>query len=342
MSKLNAFQNNKYNQHYIAQVEQRSNAIDSTIDKENREIYAFSIQDRANYKLGNPSKVKIKENLSVHDLYTFERIDENLRLNFERFFEEYERKLFPATSHLITKINNCNTEIRQELIDIFKLKILNNFRNPYCIEQTLNTFDDLQKYRPSDNVLNEIYQKIENNRNNETRARAEELRVSENDYIQWIKSLFLLLTIDFEDCQNIFDKSIERIFNDSKKIIHVSINSYTGEYEDKYVALSDRSFVLLQNSPTQLVYQFNLSATVLLTYSFTDKNDSLFSDVYEEAHQLGISISPELVEKIIGNRNIIPQIKKNDLNALGKYNQRVIDYSHSKVFCKGDTIYLGD
>lgn len=60
MSKLNAFQNNKYNQHYIAQVEQRSNAIDSTIDKENREIYAFSIQDRANYKLGNPSKVKIK------------------------------------------------------------------------------------------------------------------------------------------------------------------------------------------------------------------------------------------------------------------------------------------
>ena len=60
MSKLKALQNDTYNQHYIAQVEQRFNAIDSTIDKKNREIYAFSIQDRANYKLGNPSKVEIK------------------------------------------------------------------------------------------------------------------------------------------------------------------------------------------------------------------------------------------------------------------------------------------
>ena len=75
------FNNKTRNQHYISQVEQKLNCINSSIAKEKRRIYQFKALDRESleYKLSNEIGVKIENNLSFNDLYSLEIFDDATR-----------------------------------------------------------------------------------------------------------------------------------------------------------------------------------------------------------------------------------------------------------------------
>lgn len=137
------------------------NSINSDISKNNQRIYSFSITDRENYdvELDSENGVKIRENLSFDDLFTIDIIDSCLRANLEDTFGRYENNLSKLTDSLLSKIKAKDSNISNELLNIFALKFINTFRNLFCIEKTLNTIGHLSKYFPTDTNLKNHYKK---------------------------------------------------------------------------------------------------------------------------------------------------------------------------------------
>lgn len=329
--------NNTRNQHYISQCEQKFNSINPENGRSQRKIYSFSIKNSESFDLilDDPFVTKIENNLSSKDLYTFEKLDSENRYNFELFFKKYEDRLHNLTVSLIKKTREgIEAYISDELREIFALKLLNSFRNPYRIKATLEIIGVLSKHRPVDESSNNIYQKIEQNRNDYSKSIAEEFGINEDEYIQWIKSLFILLCLDIKENKNILDLLIENVF--TSKQIRVAIDYYVDKNSENYVVLPDTGYVKICPNPTSLIYQFNLSATILLSYIIQEVNMTEFA-------QSEFNMPREYIQKIISQiTNIHYQTRINNLETLSEFNKLAISQSHSKVFCKGKTIYLGN
>lgn len=329
--------NNTRNQHYISQCEQKFNSINPENGKSQRKIYSFSIKNSESFDLilDDPFGTNIENNLSSKDLYTFEKLDSENRYNFELFFRKYEDRLHNLTVSLIKKTREgIEAYISDELREIFALKLLNSFRNPYRIKATLEIIGVLSKHRPVDESSNNIYQKIEQNRNDYSKSIAEEFGVNEDEYIQWIKSLFILLCLDIKENKNILDLLIENVF--TSKQIRVAIDYYADKNSENYVVLPDTGYVKICPNPTSLIYQFNLSANILLSYIIQEVNMTEFA-------QSEVNMPIGDIQKIISQiTNIHYQTRINNLETLSEFNKLAISQSHSKVFCKGKTIYLGN
>lgn len=329
--------NNARNQHYIAQCEQKFNSINPENGRSQRKIYSFSIKNSESFDLilDDPFGTNIENNLSSKDLYTFEKLDSENRYNFELFFRKYEDRLHNLTVSLIKKTREgIEAYISDELREIFALKLLNSFRNPYRIKVTLEIIGVLSKHRPVDESSNNIYQKIEQNRNDYSKSIAEEFGVNEDEYIQWIKSLFILLCLDIKENKNILDLLIENVF--TSKQIRVAIDYYADKNSENYVVLPDTGYVKICPNPTSLIYQFNLSANILLSYIIQEVNMTEFA-------QSEVNMPIGDIQKIISQiTNIHYQTRINNLETLSEFNKLAISQSHSKVFCKGKTIYLGN
>lgn len=329
--------NNTRNQHYISQCEQKFNSINPENDRSQRKIYSFSIKNSESFDLilDEPFGTKIENNLSSKDLYTFKELDSENRYNFELFFKKYEDRLHNLTASLIKKTREgIEAYISDELREIFALKLLNSFRNPYRIKATLEIIGVLSKHRPVDESSNNIYQKIEQNRNDYSKSIAEEFGVNEDEYIQWIKSLFILLCLDIKENKNILDLLIENVF--TSKQIRVAIDYYADKNSENYVVLPDTGYVKICPNPTSLIYQFNLSANILLSYIIQEVNMTEFA-------QSEVNMPIGDIQKIISQiTNIHYQTRINNLETLSEFNKLAISQSHSKVFCKGKTIYLGN
>ena len=329
--------NNTRNQHYISQCEQKFNSINPENGRSQRKIYSFSIKNSESFDLilDDPFGTKIENNLSSKDLYTFKELDSENRYNFELFFRKYEDRLHNLTVSLIKKTREgIEAYISDELREIFALKLLNSFRNPYRIKVTLEIIGVLSKHRPVDESSNNIYQKIEQNRNDYSKSIAEEFGVNEDEYVQWIKSLFILLCLDIKENKNILDLLIENVF--TSKQIRVNIDYYADKNSENYVVLPDTGYVKICPNPTSLIYQFNLSANILLSYIIQEVNMTEFA-------QSEVNMPIGDIQKIISQiTNIHYQTRINNLETLSEFNKLAISQSHSKVFCKGKTIYLGN
>ena len=329
--------NNTRNQHYISQCEQKFNSINPENGRSQRKIYSFSIKNSESFDLilDDPFGTKIENNLSSKDLYTFKELDSENRYNFELFFKKYEDRLHNLTDSLIKKTREgIEAYISNELREIFALKLLNSFRIPYRIKATLEIIGLLSKHRPVDESSNNIYQKIEQNRNDYSKSIAEEFGVNEDEYVQWVKSLFILLCLDIKENKNILDLLIENVF--TSKQIRVNIDYYADKNSENYVVLPDTGYVKICANPTSLIYQFNLSATILLSYIIQEVNMTEFA-------QSEFNMPREYIQKIISQiTNIHYQTRINNLETLSEFNKLAISQSHSKVFCKGKTIYLGN
>ena len=81
------FNNRTKNQHYISQVEQKLNSINPEVDRSKRKIFEYEIVDRELdiYQKTKLTGVKIEQNLSFNDLYTFDILNDQTRSNFEEW-----------------------------------------------------------------------------------------------------------------------------------------------------------------------------------------------------------------------------------------------------------------
>ena len=138
MDLVNATQN----QHFVSQAEQRLNAINPNAKQNNQRIYAFSIVDRdaSEIRLLDQKGCKIESNLNFRDLFSFDILNSVHRHNFEQLFQQYEEDIILHTCRFSTKVNQGDDDVIDELVNIFRLKLLNTLRNPYSITRSLKIF----------------------------------------------------------------------------------------------------------------------------------------------------------------------------------------------------------
>ena len=316
-------ENDTQNQHFVSQVEQRLNALNPQADPSNQRIYSFEVVDRANHKLALENSIgrPIESNLSLSDLFSFDVPGESrLRLNFESLFQKYEDYIKDHTKSLLGKLNAGTGDIKAEIINLFAAKMLNFVRNPFSIVKVLNNFPGLASYDPTDPALLADYRRVVSGRKPQQAHLCAELGISEAQYVQWLRVLFMLLVPMAEGHPNFFEDMIKRLLENRKK--HVA--AFVFEYDSARCLLSDRGF----SQPIADGFSFNLCATAFVDYTFTDP-----------ATIVQGKASPEFIARVIANLERLPEkqihvtFQRNNLDMLARYNRLAIEQCYKRIYC---------
>jgi len=315
------------NQHFVAQVEQRFNAINPDAREENQRIYAFDLIDRESYKVKiNPiGGVKISSSLSLGDLFSFDVLEGSAdRYNFESLFQAYEEDIRNNTKSLMDKIATGEKDVKREVINIFASKLMNFVRNPYSIAKVLNTFPSLANVYPTDPVHWQNFLRILNGRKPHQKYLCEMLGVSEDDYKKWLSTIFLLLTPLESGKLNLFEQTIRNMYESPSSFVMIMI--YT--YKDKACLLSDRGY----STPLDgygMAFDFNLCSNAFARY--------VFGDINKIAPR---SIPRWRLDEFIGMpRDACLSHIKDDLCMLEKYNRNIVYQCFRRVFCSSTECY---
>jgi hypothetical protein len=201
--------NDTRNQHFLTRVEQKLNALNPQADARNLRIYSFEVIDRENYTLSleSPNGRPIGSNLSLFDLFSFD-VPGNTRLrrNFESLFHKYENYIEAHTKSLLAKLNGGGRDIKAEIIDLFAAKLLNFVRNPFSIVKVLNSFPGVASYDPVDPALLADYRRIVSGRKPHQAHLCTQLGISDAQYVEWLRLLFMLLVPMAEGRSNFFEQ----------------------------------------------------------------------------------------------------------------------------------------
>jgi hypothetical protein len=329
--------NDTRNQHFLTQGEQRLNASNPQADVSNLRIYSFKLVDRENYliKLENPKGRPIGKNLSLFDLFSFDVLDDSaLRLNFESLFHKYEGHIEAHTKSLLAKLNMGSNDIKAEIIDLFAAKLLNFVRNPFCVQKVLNTFPGIAGYNPTDPILLASYQRIVTGKKPQQAHLCRILGISDAQYIEWLRLLFMLLVPMADGHFSFFDDMIKRLLEDRKK--HIA--AFVCEYDNAGCLLSDRGFSQPIEDGAHMGFSFNLCSTAFIHYIISDPATLLKG----KAH-------PDFLANALAARERLlpPQIdvtfRRNDHDMLARYNRRVVEQCYERVFCaKKDGVLLAE
>ena len=316
------------NQHFISQVEQRLNAINPSAKEENQKIFSFSVTDRENYDvtLDSTKGFKINNTLSLIDIFSFDILGkEAARYNFEKLFHQYESSIKFNTKSLISKLQNPSSDIKPEMLNLFVSKILNFVRNPYSIKKVLNTFPDLKNVRPTQPIHFQNFERVLKGKKPQQINLCTYLGVTEEEYADWLATIFLLLTPLEDNQPNFLEQVIKGLYENPDTFI--MIIAYT--YDKKTCLLSDRGYSVPSPEDKHMVWDFNLDTHGFIRYFFGDM-DLLAPE----------NATKKLIEtyksqpKSINVHNIV-----NDLDALEQYNKHVVYQCHENVFCSSVECY---
>ncbi len=316
------------NQHFIPQVEQRFNAIDTAISKEKQRIYVFSVQNRESYliRLESSKGVKIEKNLSFLDLFSFDVLGKEAeRYNFENLFQDYESDINSNTESLLNKITNKDLDIKSEILKIFASKMLNFVRNPYSVNKVINSFPHVSNYYPTDPVHYCNFEKIIKGKKPHQEYLCKYFNISEYDYIKWLATIFMLLNPLENGKPNYLNQVIKNLYE--SKDLYIMVIVYT--YDRESCILSDRGYSNPLPDGDYLSFDFNLRSDAFIRYMFGDIN----------------KIAPKNTPKrLIESYKLHPKSINidhvhNDLNILDKYNKNVFYQCFSHVYNSKPTCY---
>jgi hypothetical protein len=309
------------NQHFVSQVEQKLNAINPLAEEENRRIFSFSLVDRESSSISLDSQMgcKISRNLSLNDIFSFDVLKgDATRYNFEKLFHKYEATIKTNTESLISKLTISNADIKSEIINIFLSKFLNFVRNPYSIHKVLNTFPQLKNIYPTDPLHYKNFERVLNGTKPQQRHICNELGVTEDEYKNWLSSIFLLLTPIEKNKPNYLDQAVNGLFENKNRLIMVCI--YT--YDNKTCLLSDRGYTSVSEENDFFVLDFNLYSNGFIRYSFSEVS----SFVHEGIPKNFIEIYKN------GPQDIVIHKIKNDLDTLAQYNNNTVYQCSKNIF----------
>tara|TARA_R110000851_G_C13083120_1_gene565997 strand:- start:150 stop:1139 length:990 start_codon:yes stop_codon:yes gene_type:complete len=324
-------QNETKNQHFVSQVEQRLNSSNPNSPNKSQNIYSFKIIDREIYSIELESKnsKSIANNLSWYDLFSFDVESKQIRSNFEALFGEYEEKTEINTLNLLQKLEENNNDIKEELLSLFVLKLLNTFRNPYCIKKTLNTIGQASIHQPLDSSLAKIFLKVKQGNKPQQQWLCSQLGITPEEYGSWLKTLFILLMRPDENKPNILEQMVKSMYENDSSVINVFVFYYDEELIERSVLLSDRGFSTPVQSDEVLAYNFNLSSRAFITFAFSNVNQS----APEATPQRIIDAYKHM------RNNVSVKMFKNNLDALTVYNKHTVYQSFERVYCSNKVIY---
>jgi len=321
------------NQHFLPQIEQRLNAIDPNVSRKLQRIYSFSIRDREKFliQLDAAKGKRIENNLSLNDLFSFDVVDKSIRHNFETLFGQYECEIEENTRSLLKKLaqGSLDVDVKAEILDIFAIKFLNFIRNPYSIKKVLNSIATINQYHPVDTVFCELYTKILNGKKPQQKFLCTQMGISEDEYNNWLRALFMLLMRPIDTNPNMLEYTIKALYECSSYLMTVVVCHYTDDHADKRCLLSDRGYSTPSATDTHLAFDFNLNSNAFIVYVFTD--------VQKAAKEGTPSKIIELYKR--APREVKVCYKKNDLEALSKYNRRVVYQCHRNVYSSTKNVY---
>ena len=320
------------NQHFVSQVEQRLNAIDISARKENQRIYSFSLINRDSYTVSVDSNKgsKIEKNLSLDYLFNFDVLKkEAARYNFEKLFYDYENRVKVDTESLLSKLCIPHADIKPEILNIFRSKILSFVRNPYSIRKILNTFTDLKGVFPTDPIHSKNFDRVLNGSKPQQEYICKQLGITKNDYKCWLATIFFLLNPMKADQPNFLDQVIKRLYENPGLFNQVHV--YT--YDNEVCLLSDRGYNTYVEENNDMVWEFNLCSYAFIRYVFVDIDAYIPEFITKETIDFFKSRS----------KSISVESMHNDLAELEIYNQRTIYHCHEKAFsssmnCHGITV----
>ena len=322
--------NETQNQHFVSQAEQRLNAINSNAKQINQRIYAFSIVDRdsSEIHLLNQKGRKINSNLSFQDLFSFDILNRTHRRNFEEIFQRYEENITLYTCRFTTKIKQEDSNVREELVNIFALKLLNTLRNPYSIARSLRIFPDILKNsHPTDPHLYREYEHAVYGNRPHQQTLCRHFGITLDQYNEWIRCLFILLNYVNDKNLTAFEEIIVSLFNDPN--LHIGIRLFT--YNQETCLLPDIGFVDFGDDPGTMAMAFNLYSRAFVQYVFLNR------DTFLEKHEARVGPIPqrhrEAFEQWKSQQktvSIYPEL--NNLDLLRAYNAGAVLQCHSHVY----------
>lgn len=324
--------NSTKNQHFVSQAELRLNTSSpSEVKSENQKIYAFDILNPEQYKiaLNGVNGKSIAKTLSLTDLFSFDILDRTIRTNFESLFHSYENQITENTKSLLVKVAAGDNDLSTELDIIFRTKLLNSFRNPYCIEKTLNTIGKLGHYEPTDPVLLAAYARIRSGRRPQQKHLCRLLGITDDLYARWLEVLFMLLVSIEPAPQNMLESIVSSLYSNPSQHLAVFVCTYDDQHSDKRPLLSDRSFCLLRNDDSCLAFSFNLCSSAFVSYMFTNVAKQQFLKVSTDAIETFRAAPRQF--------NITPL--RNNLEALANFNRNTIHQAKLRVYSSSKTVY---
>lgn len=319
------------NQHFVSQVEQRLNSSNPQSPRKSQKINSFKILDRENYliELENNKSKSIEKNLSWHDLFSFDIESKQVRNNFEALFGEYEQKIEVHTNNLLKNLEKNSNDIKEELLSLFVLKLLNTFRNPYCIKKTLNTVGKAGMHKPLSKDLAKIFEKVEQGNKPHQQWLCNQLGITHEEYTDWLKTLFILLMRPDENQPNILEQMVKSMCEADSHVINVFVFYYDEELKERSVLLSDRGFSIPAPSDELLAYNFNLSSKAFITYAFSDIDKKAPEGTFKQIVDAYKRTS----------NNISVRMFKNNLDALSVYNKHTVYQAFERVYCSSTVVY---
>ena len=223
-------ENDTRNQHFLTRVEQKLNAMNPQAGGRKLRIYSFEVVNRENYTLALESQNGrlIGSNLSLFDLFSFDVLGgSSLRLNFESLFYKYEAHIIEAhTKSLLAKLNVRSGDIKAEIIDLFAAKLLNFVRNPFSIVKVLNSFPGVASYDPTDPALLADYRRIVSGRKPHQAHLCAQLGISDAQYVEWLRLLFMLLVPMADGRPNFFEEMIKGLLENRKTHVAAFVCEY--------------------------------------------------------------------------------------------------------------------
>ncbi|MEM4382414.1 MAG: hypothetical protein QXX19_09325 [Candidatus Caldarchaeum sp.] len=279
------FENPTRTQHFISQAEQRLNGI----PPDRNRIYQFEIIDRENHilKLVSKNGVSIRNNLAIEDLYSFDKSGE-LRKNFENLFQRYEQRIKSAVEALEEKLlKKSDTDLGGLLYEIWLLKFLNIWRNPYGVKKCLNTFHMMTRFHPLDRYFLDCYRQIDNLQKSDLLEGFPDLDLSLKEYKEWLKVMLLLLMPNPKSSArpgnhpgNLFEQIAYDLLTDTSFIRAVKIQMLSESFAGRFL-LNDRSYFYSSEptDPNKLILNFNISDRIAMTFMIVNPQEIVNQDI---------------------------------------------------------------
>ena len=336
------FENDSKNHHYIAQVQQKMNAINPDLDKKKRKIYKFKVVDKESSELSliEEEGVLIESNLSFQDLYTFKVLGYKYRKNFEKLFKVYEDNLEKYSKEFFNKINRGEDNITLEIANIFLYHFMNMVRNPLTIKDSIILFDSvIYKYIKSNMYNHEELEEVQNIENSDIEKICYKYSINKEEYKKWMLIIFLFVGNRKDNKEKLIESVVKNIFNNKNSWKEFTIGCYSGK---NYCLLSDKGYNMYSTNDAFLYFDINVMKNVFINLVLV-KNDAIIDSNLISEMQSSFGFDDEQVKYFkeylknttfdnMLSKNIKANLIRDDLLLLASYNQRTIQNCHEHVF----------